>query len=126
MLEALRSGRAELCMENSLNGAHCWRIIGREGRRACNRPPLHSSRPALSRLAWCRGEAPKGLVAACCADGRRSPNRRLTIAGPAGQGLPISGQPWQEHRFELMADSAADQATIQIGLRGKGRCGSIR
>ena len=104
-------GKSEPCMENPLNGSRCRRISGQEGETGVQQTPLYiRANESYHGSLWCRGEGPAGLVV-------RLLRGRQTIAQ---QRLPAPTAEWREYGFEIKADAAADEATIQVGLRGKG------
>jgi alpha-N-arabinofuranosidase len=104
-------GRFALEEGNALNGDYC-QLIASDGPEAglqqtplCLRPG-ETYRGSL----WAKGEAPDGIVVRLL-DGTQT-IRELTLPAPTAQ--------WREYPVVFTSPAAADSATLQIGLHGKG------
>jgi alpha-N-arabinofuranosidase len=107
--EAYGPGKVSLAGGNALNGDSCQAIVGEAGETGLRQTPLAIRKgETYYGSLWARGDAPGGLVVRLL-DGEK------TLAEKA---LPKPGEAWGEFPFELKADAAADNASIQIGVRG--------
>ena len=105
-------GKASLISDGALNGEHCQLIEADGGETGVQQKPLCVRKDdSLSGSLWARGNAPEGLVVRLL-DG----DKKL-----AEQTLPAPGEQWKELPIELKIPAAAENATLQVGVRGKGK-----
>ena len=106
------SGKASLVSDGALNGDNCQLIEADSVETGVAQTPLCVRKDdALSGLLWARGSAPDGLVVRLL-DG----DKKL-----AEQTLPAPGEQWKELPLQLKIPATAENATLQVGVRGKGK-----
>jgi alpha-N-arabinofuranosidase len=105
-------GTVELSTDNPLNSDACEMIESPEGETGIRQAPMafrfgETYRGSL----WIRGSAPAGLVLRVT-DGAAK-LAELAIAAPLGE--------WRQVPFEFKSTATANNAALQIGVRGKGK-----
>jgi len=109
---AYGQGRSKRTTQQPLNGDWCQLLVCESGETGFQQTPLYIRKGhAYCGSLWARGDAPDGLVVRLL-DGRKTLAEKV---------LPAPSRQWQEFSFELAPDATAENATIQVGLRGKGK-----
>lgn len=109
--EAYGQGAVAMGGQDALNGDLCQRIASEGGEAGIQQTPLCVRRgDACAGSLWVRGEAPGGLVI-------RLRDGDTTLAE---QTLPAPTGEWQERAIRLEPKASAENATLQVGVRGKG------
>ena len=110
--EPYGQARIEQSKDNPLNSEFCLMIEGDGPEAGVEQTPLCIRKDETYRGSlWARGHAAGGLVVRL----RDGTNVLQEIA------LPAPGDAWKEFPLQFTAAKTAEDATIQIGLRGKGR-----
>jgi alpha-N-arabinofuranosidase len=105
-------GQVDRTSADPLNGDFCQMISGDGGETGVRQTPLCIRKGETYRGSlWVRGIAPDGIVVRLL-DG----DRKL---GETATGVP--SQEWREVGMEFKPGADAENATLQIGLRGKGQ-----
>jgi alpha-N-arabinofuranosidase len=107
---AYGQGKTHLTSEGPLNCDRCQLIVSEKGETGVEQTPLCIQQgETYCGSLWARGSA-EGLVVRLL-DGKKNLTEK-TLPGPNDR--------WQEYSFELKPATGADNATIQVGVRGKG------
>ncbi|HUU09353.1 MAG TPA: family 16 glycoside hydrolase [Phycisphaerae bacterium] len=105
-------GQVDRTSADPLNGDFCQMIAGDGGETGVQQTPLCIRKGETYRGSlWARGSAADGLVVRLL-DGDK------TLAECA---VPKPGEAWQDCPIVLKPSRGADNATLRVGLRGKGR-----
>ncbi|HPD16248.1 MAG TPA: alpha-L-arabinofuranosidase C-terminal domain-containing protein [Planctomycetota bacterium] len=103
------AARAPVVTDNPLNGARCRQIEVTEGLGGLAQQPMAIRAGEVYRGSlWARGDAAGGLAVRLAADGKVL----------AEQSLPAPTPAWREFPLELKPSASADNAELQIGVRG--------
>ena len=110
--EPYGAGKVDESRENPLNGDVCEAIASDGGETGLAQKPLCIRKGETYKGSlWVRGEAPDGLVVRLL-DGEK---KLLELS------LPAPKEEWQEVPMELKPGATAENATLQIGVRGKAK-----
>ena len=110
--ESYGPGTTQLVTDNPFNGESCQMVSSDGKETGVQQTPLCIRKDDACRGSlWARGEAPDGLVVRLL-DGEKKLAEQL---------LPAPKDQWAEMPFEFKPDATAENATLQIGLRGQGK-----
>jgi alpha-N-arabinofuranosidase len=108
--QAYGPGKVSLVSGNALNGEWCEAVTAEAGETGLKQTPLCVRKGETYRGSfWVRGSAPDGLVA-------RLLDGQAVLAETA---LPAPTGEWREVPVDLTCGAAAENATFQIGVRGR-------
>jgi len=110
--QAYGQGKTHLSADEPLNCDKCQAIISESDETGVQQRPLCIRRgETYYGSLWARGDASEGLIVRLL-DGEK------TLAEKA---LPKPADRWREYRFELKPVATAENARIQVGVRGNGK-----
>ncbi len=105
-------GKIQVTSDKPLNCERCQLIISETGETGLQQTPVCIPHGDTYRGSlWARGEASQGLIVRLLDGGKAL--AEIALAKPDDQ--------WREYSFELRPSATAENATIQVGIRGKGR-----
>ena len=103
-------GKATLTKDHPLNSNYCRQIVAESGETGLQQTPFCIRKGETYRGSlWARGEAAEGLVVRLL-DGSQTLGE-VTLPRPTAE--------WAEYPFAFKPTGGADNATLQIGVRGK-------
>ncbi len=110
--ETYGRGKTSLTADEPLNCDNCQLIVSESGETGVQQTPLCIRRgETYYGSIWARGDSPEGLVVRLL-DGEK------TLAQKA---LPRPTSEWKKFAFELKPKETAENATIRVGVHGKGK-----
>jgi alpha-N-arabinofuranosidase len=110
--QAYGQGKTRLTSEGALNCDSCELIVSEGGETGVQQSPLCvRDGETYYGSVWVRGDAPEGLVV-------RLLDAEKTLAEKS---LGRPNKDWREYSFEVKPVATAANATIQLGVRGKGK-----
>lgn len=110
--EVCGKGTVTPTTEDPLNSDTCVRIVSEAPGAGIRQTPICIRKGEVYRGSlWARGEAPGGLVVRLL-EGEKA---------LAEQALPAPATEWKELAFTLRPEATAENATLHVGVRGKGR-----